>query len=512
MHFGIDSRSMGWMDLLKMNNPPDQDAKRTNISGDSIPGARRLQCMLARPFSTWMVCAFLAGCAFSTSEERRAFEVMQQAEAATYGGSPKAVAENDAGVTGAVLHNRAVLSDYLALAVRLNPGLEAAFQRWRAALYRVPQVRALPEPRISYAYYVREVETRTGPQQQRFGLSQAFPWFGTLQKKAAVAMAEATAAARAFEAAKHDVFLRVKRAYFEYAYLGRAIAITNESIALVTDLEEVARTRYKANLAGHPDIIRAQVELGKLENEVRALRDREAPLRAQLNAALGRAPRTPLASPPALPESAVMIDEDEIRQRLRERNPELHALDASVDRERAAIALANQGFYPSFALSAEYIDTDNAIIPNTPDSSRDPIIVGISLSLPLWLERTNASVREARARFSGRQRERDDRENRLLSDLERALYRYRDAGRTVDLYRNTLIPKAEQSLGATQEAYIGERVGFLDLIDAERVLLELRLAHDRAMTERAIGLAVIEKLVAGRVSAERQAAPSEETP
>ncbi|MDD3605166.1 MAG: hypothetical protein PHD86_08265, partial [Kiritimatiellae bacterium] len=73
------------------------------------------------------------------------------------------------------------LRDYLAAAARNNPELEAAFNRWKAELERIPQVRALPDPRFNYAYFVEEVETRVGPQKQRLGLSQVFPWFGTLK-------------------------------------------------------------------------------------------------------------------------------------------------------------------------------------------------------------------------------------------------------------------------------------------------------------------------------------------
>ncbi len=42
------------------------------------------------------------------------------------------------------------LSDYLAYAALNNPGLEATFNRWKAALDRVPQVKSLPDPRFNY--------------------------------------------------------------------------------------------------------------------------------------------------------------------------------------------------------------------------------------------------------------------------------------------------------------------------------------------------------------------------
>ena len=83
-------------------------------------------------------------------------------------------------VTEPVLDDTATLQDYLAYAAMNNAGLEAAFNRWRTAIERVPQVESLPDPRFTYRFYIKEVETRLGPMEQGAGLSQTFPWFGKL--------------------------------------------------------------------------------------------------------------------------------------------------------------------------------------------------------------------------------------------------------------------------------------------------------------------------------------------
>ncbi len=80
-----------------------------------------------------------------------------------------------------------------------------------------------------------------------------------------------------------------------------------------------------------------------------------------------------------------------------------------------------------------------------------------------------------------------------LSD--EALYKYRDAGRKINLYKDTLVPKAEQSLGVTMEGFMTGSGTSLDLIDAEQTLLELQLAYYRALTDQALRLAEIETLV-----------------
>jgi len=86
------------------------------------------------------------------------------------------------------LDENSSLEDFLTYAELNNPGLKAEFLKWKAALEKIPEVKALPDPRFTYAGFIEHVETRVGPQRQRFGLSQAFPWFGKLDLKAGSAM------------------------------------------------------------------------------------------------------------------------------------------------------------------------------------------------------------------------------------------------------------------------------------------------------------------------------------
>lgn len=67
------------------------------------------------------------------------------------------------------------LDDYVRHALFHSPAVEAAYQRWRVAAEQLPQARSLPDPRLTLGFYLDEVETRTGAQQARVGLLQAFP-------------------------------------------------------------------------------------------------------------------------------------------------------------------------------------------------------------------------------------------------------------------------------------------------------------------------------------------------
>jgi outer membrane protein TolC len=69
----------------------------------------------------------------------------------------------------------------------------------------------------------------------------------------------------------------------------------------------------------------------------------------------------------------------------------------------------------------------------------------------------------------------------------------------MDLYGDTLLPKARESLKATEAAFRAGRASFTDLVDAERVLLEFQLSQERALASYAQRLAELEMLVGSAI-------------
>lgn len=392
------------------------------------------------------------------------------------------------------------LNDYIAYAALNNPQLEAAFNRWKAALEMVSQARTLPDPRFNYGYFIQEVETRVGPQIQGVGISQMFPWFGKLKLRGDVALEGANAAQQQYEAAKLKLFDEVKQAYYELYYLGRAIGIAEENVHLLEYFEELARSKYEAGTALHADVIKAQVELDRLRDRWRSLLDVKNPTLARLNAALNRPADAPLPWPTNFPPAQISTNASALVERLKAVNPELKSLDFVAEKERANIALAKKEFYPDVTIGLNYIDTGDARMPGVSDSGKDPVILGFSMNIPLWWGKYRAGVREAESRYTATQQERQDRANLLTTDLKLALFKYQDAERKIALYRDALIPKADENVKVIQRSFEAGKSDFLSLIDAERILLEFQLTYERAVANREQGLSTVEQLVGGEAT------------
>ena len=115
-------------------------------------------------------------------------------------------------------------------------------------------------------------------------------------------------------------------------------------------------------------------------------------------------------------------------------------------------------------------------------------------------------MREAEERLAAARSHRFAEEDELVARADAILYEWRDADRRAALYDSALLPKAVQSLEATMTAYQTGRGRFLDVIDAQRTLLDFELELARARADRGRSAASLEAIT-GTDQWEREATP-----
>ncbi|MFQ5506451.1 MAG: TolC family protein, partial [Planctomycetota bacterium] len=390
------------------------------------------------------------------------------------------------------------LASYVREGLANNAGLRAAFERWRAALERVPQVTALPDPMLAYARFVEEVQTRTGPQRQRVGISQTFPWFGKLALRGQVAARRAEQLWHDALAIRLSVTRDIKNAWYEYGYLAQAIRITDHNLKLLQQLEPVVQRKIQAG-AGQEGLLKLQVEIGELENRLETLRKLAPAISARLSALMNREFREPLPMPTLREPALLELESAKLARRILRENPKLEAIRQRMDRFERQSELARLSGLPDFTIGADYFDTGEALAPGTAGSGDDPIAVRIALNLPIWRSKYSSAEREARREREAASRELTELGNGLRADLEMRLYEVDDASRQIVLYRETLIPRARQSLEVTQTSYRAGTATILDVIDSERMLLAFENSYWRASSNYEQGLAEIEAICGGEI-------------
>jgi outer membrane protein TolC len=387
------------------------------------------------------------------------------------------------------------LPDYLRYASFNSAELKANFDRWKAALEQIPQAEALDDPKFTYSYFIEQVETRVGPQRQKFGIMQVFPWFGKIEARTDIAAAKAKAARQRYETTKLKLFRQVKEAFYEFTYLATAIDIAEQNLELLMHFEEVARTKYRTATAIHPDIIRAQVELAIIEDILRSLEPLKEPTVAKLNSVLNRPIDAELAWPKKEQPREVRLDRKYIVQTLKRTNPELAEFSWEIQAAKSRVKLAKKKFYPDIGVGLDWIQTDGAISPGVRGSGNDPVILMFSMNIPLWRDNYKAAEQQAKVNVRKIQEQRTDIENKILSRVFEVLYDIEDSQRKTHLYGDFLVSKAEELVQASETAYKAGTIDFLSLIDAQRMLLKYELDYERAVTNNQQKLAELEMLV-----------------
>ncbi len=230
-----------------------------------------------------------AAAELSRGHEQEAHPGSAGAETATWGGDEPGVGRPVDPQTGDFpprysTHNDLALAALIAEALARNPRVRAASFRHQAALQRVPQAEALPDPTFALTQYAIAPQTRVGPQTTMLSVSQRLPWFGKLSNQGDIAAAGAGAEGQLLQARRADVVLQVKLAYYELGYVDRALKITEEEEHLLSHYETLARAQYSQGVGLQQAAVRLQAEITGVLNRRQELLRQRVDAEAALNA------------------------------------------------------------------------------------------------------------------------------------------------------------------------------------------------------------------------------------
>ena len=403
------------------------------------------------------------------------------------------------------------LSALLQEVLSRNPSLAAARRRWEAQQERPEIVGALPDPMLTYGYWFRSVETRLGAMNQRVSASQQIPFPGKLSLAAERARKEALMLMWEYLALERDLILQAKQAYFDLTLVDESRRILETELDLFTPVIRTAQSRYQAGQAVQADVLRAQLALTTIQNRLLDIIAQREFAVARLNALRNRppeaaVPQTDLPVAPALPpREAVYAAAQRYRQELREAG-------AEIERDEAALALAKKQKWPDFNIGVDYTQIDDNPFSNPQDNGRDAVMGYVSISIPLWFKKWKAQEREAEQRLAASLAAEENTLNTALAEVRVAWFQSQVQQEQAILYRNSLLPQAEQAFTASRAAYESGRATLIDVLDSERALLALRLGWVATETEFAKALARLERAAGVGLEKLLPQAESEEQP
>ncbi|MFQ5649880.1 MAG: TolC family protein [bacterium] len=383
-------------------------------------------------------------------------------------------------------------------ALQNNPAIKGAERRWRAEEARPAQVTALPDPMFSYARFGSSVETRVGPQENVFALSQRIPFPGKLGLQGEMAKQDALAAEQKYEATKRDVVFRVKSAYYDLYWIDQSIVILNRYLALLEDFTRVAEQKYATGQGIQASVLKSQVEISSMLKRRLGFEKLRAGAAARLNALLDRSSDATVAPAAQIDSTRSPLELDSLIARALAQREELQALQAMVDKSEFMRRLAKKSYWPDFNLKANYIDVRTGLSA-APDAGKNAWSVMFGLNLPIWLGKRKAAVREAHELTAANKLTYENLENQIKAEIKELAVQFEITDRTLDLYEQGLLTQAKSSLESAMASYRTGRLDFLNLLDAERMLLNLNLSYVKEQTSYQKQLAALERAVGGEL-------------
>lgn len=445
------------------------------------------------------------------------------------------------------------LGEYLTIAAENNPELKAYFNEYLAAMEKVPQVGALPDPELSMGFFIQPMKRFMGNQRADIQLMQMFPWFGMLKTQKDEASKMALARYELFRDARNSLFFQVKATWYELYRLEEEIRITEENLDILKQYERLALIRFQsagvgtstgsstmqgkssmnkssstssamsgmsggmANStssqstqqgstsmgapssmgggSGMSDVLRVRIEIKELENTLALLEDSRLPLQAEFNQLLNREYDHQVTISDTLAETSVPFERRAILDSISQNNPMLKMLDAEEEAYEAQKKMARLEGRPMLGAGVNYMPFSPRTENGMPMGGNDMVMPMLRLTIPIYRKKYNALQKEAELKQLAVQQRRENTVNQLTTRWSTALRDLDDATRRTKLYREQT-DLARQTLNLLMTSYATDGRDFEEVLRVQQQLLDYQLKLITSIVDQHVTIAMLENLAA----------------
>lgn len=374
------------------------------------------------------------------------------------------------------------LASLEALALENNPAIRQASASAHKAVGFRDQVGTRPNPTIGYNG--TQLADRGTDQHVAF-VEQDIVMGGKLSRNRAVLNQEVQSQLWEVEAQRYRVLTDVRQRYYEALAAQRRLALATEFQKIAAKGVEIAKARVDAKEGSVPEVLQAEIQLNQVEVQ---RRQAEAAFRGawnQLMAVAGLSGTVPGVLEGTLPSTVELVDMQSVTGLALNSSPELQAARARVARARANVERQEVQAIPnlSFQLAGGVDNSTNSGMINAQ----------VGLPVPIF-NRNEGNIAAAHAELSRACQELRRIELSIESRMARGAQDYESAAAAVEQYRQMILPKAEETLKLSEEAYAAGEFGFLQVLVARRTFFESNLEYVIAQSNLAQAEAYLQGL------------------
>ncbi len=363
------------------------------------------------------------------------------------------------------------LDGYLAIALENSPGLAAKQAGYQAALQKIPQAGALPDPQLNAAFFLSPMMLPMGNQLGSISVMQMFPWPGTLPAMRAEAAQAAEVKNQERQVLRNALVFQVKSAWYPLLEVEARLRVLREQIRLLETDKALAINRFEQGMAPLTDPLRADIMLDDLRTELELLEQKRAPLAAAFNLLLNRAPDTPVQLPEGLPNFPAPLVSG-APDSLVAHHPALALMDRNIAMAEAEQAAAETMRKPMLGAGIQYMPLvrrkgdDVHLPPNTGSQMFMPMLTA---TVPIWRKKYDAAVEERRLMQEMYAHEKTAMGNELRAMYAMAAFDLEEAARRIELLDRQR-SQTQQLIDLSLAAYRNDGQDFEEILRLQQQL------------------------------------------
>ena len=387
------------------------------------------------------------------------------------------------------------VSGYLEVGLKRSPALRAVHARWRATTLESSVAGSWPEPSLKFAAFLSAIETRVGPQQGRVGFEQRLPWPGMLEAKASGMRWRADAQYFALERLALTLIERIEHAYWGLWKLRATRAIHREHLLILESLAESVRARVATGASGLSALQQVELARTRVADSIAGQDERERILAANLRSLIGARSVFDVPTPegPSVVAPVPFSSEDLIAQALR--HPQLQEVKSLKQAAELDVDVKRFKRYPEFRLGADWTIIGDHVMDGERHNGKDALSFGAGLSLPLWQDTYADAIEAAELQARAQAFQEDDLRNRLVARAIEAEAVHRDTFRRLRVYRDALVPQADDAYRSVLGSYTVGRGSIAQMLMAQRDLLELKVEYEETKAELELARATLNQVL-----------------
>lgn len=381
-----------------------------------------------------------------------------------------------------------------------NPAVLAAQKKIKAELESFNQVMNLDDNLLQYSAFTEGLNNKVGPLKMKDSIKQKFPYPGLTSLKGKIISQQVATLVEKMKIVQKKIITETRKAYWNIVFIEQSINVTSETIDAFDRLNDVATILYKSGKTSFQDIIKINIKIEVLKEDLITLSSKKKNIEAKLNELLNLPVNTRMGKVILSDPSKKIPEPEDLYPLARKNRQELKVIRHQISKIKNMIEMAesmiqkpftlNFSIYEDGAINSVGSGADKPSFPEKTMSSTkngSPLKPWYGVDDP-WLNQTKQNLLSLNQTLVKQ-------ENAADRMVREAWFKVDKDKREFDLYKNRILSLSKSALDVTTREYESGSIPFSQAIGSYTYWLKVKLTISKKQTDLGNSIATLEEMI-----------------